>query len=292
VNEVDSVNDDEAVGTGEFQVTCLVDNTVKLSSGLWAEHGSAFLIESEDAKVLFDTGQSGEVLAHNLAALNKDLQGVSKLVLSHGHYDHTGGIEHVLSKVGDVEVVAHPSIFDERISRDAGGREKSVGIPFSREYLETKCRLRLSTDPVEVAPGIFTSGQVPRGSGREPRDPRLQIRNGEQLVVDPLLDDLSLILKTRKGLVILLGCCHAGLINTMEHVSTAFSGRILALMGGTHLANVENSVLLETVTAVKERYGVQNAYVGHCSGFRGLLAFAKVFGEHCLPSNAGLSVTF
>jgi 7,8-dihydropterin-6-yl-methyl-4-(beta-D-ribofuranosyl)aminobenzene 5'-phosphate synthase len=278
--------------SGEFHVTCLVDNTAKLSSGLWAEHGSAFLIESTDAKVLFDTGQSGEVLVHNLGVLNKDLRGLASLVLSHGHYDHTGGIEHVLSMVGDVEIVAHPGIFEERISRSAGGQEKPVGLPFSREYLEARCHIRLSTEPVEVAPGIFTTGQVPRGAGPEPRDPRLVIRAGEQLHVDPLLDDLSLVLRTSKGLVVLLGCCHAGLFNTLEHVSTTFPGRILAIMGGTHLANVEDSALLETVTVVKERYGIQNAYVGHCSGFRGLLAFAKVFGDNCRLCQAGLRLTF
>jgi len=278
--------------SSEFHVTCLVDNTAKLSSQLWAEHGSAFLVESADAKVLLDTGQSGVVLVHNLAALNKDLVGLTGIVLSHGHYDHTGGMEHILSRYGNVEIIAHPSVFDERISRDGAGREKPIGIPFSREYLEARCRLRLSKEPVEVAPGIFTTGQVPRGSGPEPRDPRLKVRVDGQLQVDPLLDDISLVLKTTKGLVVLLGCCHSGLVNTLEHVSTTFSGGILAIMGGTHLANVEDSVLIETVTAVKERYGVLHVYAGHCSGTRGLLTFVNVFGENGSPCPAGLSVKF
>lgn len=275
-----------------FSVTCLVANTADLSSGLWAEHGVSFLIETADDKVLFDTGQSGDVLVHNLAVLKLDLQGLSCIVLSHGHYDHTGGLEQVLSMTGEVEVVAHPALFDERFSIGERGMEKSVGIPFGRRALETKCSFRLTTDPVEVARGIFTTGQVPRGVGPEPRDPRLQVRNGEQVVVDPLLDDLSLILKTRDGLVILLGCCHAGLINTLEHVATKFSTEILAIVGGTHLANVDDGILRETVTAVKNRYGVRYAYVGHCSGFRGLLSFAEIFGEQGQPCPAGLRLTF
>ena len=278
--------------TGDFRVTCLVDNTAGLSSGLWAEHGVAFLVETADAKVLFDTAQSGDVLAHNLSVLNKDLQNLSCIVLSHGHYDHTGGLERVLSMTGDVEIVAHPAIFDERFSGDAGGQEKSVGIPFSRQHLETKCHLRLTKDPVEVAPGIFTTGQVPRGAGPEPQDPRLQIRNGEQVFVDPLLDDMSLVLETRDGLVVLLGCCHAGLINTLEHVAKAYPSEIHAIIGGTHLANINDRDLRDTVTAVKKRYGVQQAYVGHCSGYRGLLAFAEIFGERGRPCPAGLCLTF
>ena len=287
-----SASGGNAKGSGEFFVTCLVDNTAKLSSGLWAEHGSAFLIESAYAKILFDTGQSGAVLIHNLDALNMDLRGLSSIMLSHGHYDHTGGMEHILSRYGNVEIVAHPSVFDERLSRDVNGREKPVGIPFSREYLETKCRIRLSVEPLEVAPGIYTTGQVPRGSGPEPSDPRLVVRVEETLRVDPLLDDMSLVLKTSKGLVVLLGCCHAGLINTLEHVSNTFSNGILAIMGGTHLARAEDRVLLETVTAVKDRYGVQEVYVGHCSGYRGLLAFAEAFGESGRPCSAGLCLTF
>ena len=280
------------MATGEVRVTCLVDNTAELSSGLWAEHGSAFLVETMDTMVLFDTGQSGDVLVHNLSELGTDLSGLSSVVLSHGHYDHTGGIEHVLSITGKLDVIAHTAIFDERIARDENGAEKQIGIPFSREHLETNCRLRLAAEPVAVASGIFTTGQVPRGHGSEPRDPRLLVRNGERLVVDPLLDDLSLVLRTRNGLVVLLGCCHAGLINTLEHVTKTFADVVTAILGGTHLAKAEEGDLRNTVTLVKELYGVQYAYVGHCSGTRGLLAFAEVFGENGRPCPAGLRLTF
>ena len=278
--------------TGEYRVTCLVDNTAQLSSGLWAEHGSAYLVETAEAKVLFDTGQSGEVLAHNLTVLDKDLSDLSSIVLSHGHYDHTGGLERVLSMCEGAEVVAHPAVFDDRIARDKSGGEKTVGMSLSRQSLSSRCHLRLTADQFEVAPGIFTTGQVPRDAGPEPRDPRLQVRDGDRTVVDPLLDDLSLILDTGSGLVVLLGCCHAGLINTLEHITTKFAGEILAIVGGTHLAGTEDEVLRETVSAVRERFGVQSVYVGHCSGFRALLAFADVFGERSLPCHAGLCLTF
>jgi 7,8-dihydropterin-6-yl-methyl-4-(beta-D-ribofuranosyl)aminobenzene 5'-phosphate synthase len=275
-----------------FRVTCLVDNTAELSSGLWAEHGSAYLVETADAKVLFDTGQSGEVLAHNLTVLDKDLTDLSSIVLSHGHYDHTGGLERVLSMCEGAEFVAHPAVFDDRIARDESGGEEFVGMPFSCQSLASRCHLRLTADPFEVAPGIFTTGQVPRGAGPEPRDPRLQVRDGDRTVIDPLLDDLSLILDTGSGLVVLLGCCHAGLINTLEHITTNFAGEVLATIGGTHLATVESDALYQNVAAMKERYGVQSVFPGHCSGYRGLLAFAEVFGERSQPSKAGLCLTF
>lgn len=276
----------------EIRVTCLVDNTADLRSACWAEHGSAFLVERGDDKILFDTGQSGDVLAHNLSVLQKDLTGLSGIVLSHGHYDHTGGLERALSLAGDVQVIAHPDIFGERVARSESGQDKIISMPLSREYLEARSRLRLTRDPVEVADGIHTTGQVPRGNGLEPRDAGLSVKQGRDLIPDPLLDDQSLVLQGRHGLVVLLGCCHSGLVNTLEHIRNTFSADIHAILGGTHLARADYLALTESVSAVKGRFGVRYAYVGHCTGARGLLAFNKVFGEHCRTCPAGVSFTF
>jgi 7,8-dihydropterin-6-yl-methyl-4-(beta-D-ribofuranosyl)aminobenzene 5'-phosphate synthase len=276
----------------EIRVTCLVDNTADLRAGLWAEHGSAFLVERGDSKILFDTGQSGEVLSHNLSVLQKDLSDLSSIVLSHGHYDHAGGLVRALSLAGDVEVVAHPGVFDRRFARSENGEDKDVGIPFSREDLEAGCRLRLSKGPVEVAPGIFTTGQITRGNGPEPRDARLVVRDEDGAKPDPLLDDMSLVLMGHHGLVVLTGCCHSGLVNTLEHVRITFSDDIRAIVGGTHLARADYTTLQESVMATKERFGVSYVYVGHCTGERGFLAFEKTFGQHCRTCPAGLSLTF
>ena len=275
-----------------FHVTCLVDNTAAMGSECLAEHGAAFLVETENAKVLFDTGQSGDVLAHNLAVLGRDLNGLNAIVLSHGHYDHTGGLERALSLSGRTELVAHPNVFHKRIAREEGKDDRPVGIPLDRSWVEANCRLRLSAEPIEIAPGIFTTGQVPRGAGPEPSDSRLLSLEGSQFVPDRVLDDQSLVLNTSAGLVVIVGCCHAGLINTLEHVHDSLSGTMHALLGGTHQANVDESTLRESVVAAKVQYGIQYAYVGHCTGTRGLLAFSEVFGERASACPAGFSVEF
>jgi 7,8-dihydropterin-6-yl-methyl-4-(beta-D-ribofuranosyl)aminobenzene 5'-phosphate synthase len=193
---------------------------------------------------------------------------------------------------GNVEIVAHPDIFNERVARDDRAVDKQIGIPFSQKFLEASCRLRLTSEPVEVAKGIVTTGQVPRGFGPEPRDARLLVREGDRLAADPLLDDMSLVLTAGDGLVVLFGCCHAGIINTLEHVTRLFNAAVMTVMGGTHLAHADDVVLRESVLAVKHRYGARNAYVGHCTGTRGLLAFAEVFGEHGSACPSGLTCEF
>lgn len=278
--------------SGEFHVTCLVDNTAGVGSECRGEHGAAFLVETQGAKVLFDTGQSGDVLAHNLGVLGKDLRGLSAIVLSHGHYDHTGGLEYALSVAGEVDVYAHHAVFGDRVARSEQGDGKIIGIPLSRQQLESACKLHLIDSPCEVAPGAFVVGQVPRGAGPEPSDARLLVKEGDRYQADPLLDDTSLVLETSKGPVVLMGCCHSGVINTLEYAASMWSDRIFAIIGGTHLANVDEQTLRQSVVAAKERYGVRQAYVGHCSGTRGLLAFADVFGDDGHACFAGLSLTF
>lgn len=276
---------------GGFRLTCLVDNTAQLSSRLWAEHGLAFLIEAHGAKILFDTGQSGTVLAHNLAVLGEDLRDLSAIVLSHGHYDHTGGLAEALSRAEGVEVVAHPDVFRERFSRRDEGL-KSIGLPFARREIEARARLRLERGPVEVAPGVMTTGQIPRGLGLEARESRHVVREGERLVPDPFHDDQALVLRTGRGLVVVLGCCHAGLVNTLEHVRNAFGGRVRAILGGTHLARADDASLARAIAAVRDEYDVEELYLGHCTGARGFIAFAQALGERVKPCPAGLRIEF
>lgn len=278
-------------GPGEYRITCLVDNTVQLSSRFWAEHGLAFLVEARGAKILFDTGQSGTVLAHNLGVLGEDLRGLSAIVLSHGHYDHTGGLAEALSLAEGVEVIAHPDVFRERFSRRDEGL-KSIGLPFPRREIEARARLRLERGAVEVAPGVMTTGQIPRGFGPETREPRHVVREGGRLVPDPFHDDQPLVLRAGRGLVVVLGCCHAGLINTLEHVRSTFGGEIHAILGGTHLAKADDGRLARAIAAVRDEYDVEELYLGHCTGMRGFIAFAQALGERVKPCPAGLRLEF
>jgi len=269
------------------RITCLVDNTAGLGSRLWGEHGSAFLIESGDRGILFDTGQSGEVFAHNLSVLGLNLVGLRAIVLSHGHYDHVGGLDTVLSLTGEVDVVAHPAVFNNRFARSAKGEPKPIGFTHPRSQLEPRARWRLEAEPLEVAPGVWATGEIPRTVDAGHVDDRLVIRQAQGWVPDPLVDDQALVLTSKQGLTLLLGCCHAGLLNTLSHVERLFERPVRTVIGGTHLGRADEESLVHVMTALERHHDVESYRVGHCTGPRGLIAFTRAFGLRARSCHAG-----
>lgn len=278
--------------TRKICITCLVDNTSEFSTSCWAEHGVSFLIETENTKVLFDTGQSGDVLVHNLSVLEKDLKDLTCVVLSHGHYDHTGGLEAVLAMCPGIEIIAHPDLFSERFSRQTHKLDRAVGIPFTREELKAKCHFRLTSESLEIDSQIITSGQIPRSHGPEPRNFKELVCKNGRLEPDPFLDDQCLFIKTDRGLVVLLGCCHAGLVNTLEQVQRISEDPVFAILGGTHLGKVDEATVQECVAMFSRRHDVQQIYAGHCTGTRGLIALSRALGDRVKPCSAGIVSDF
>ena len=223
-------------------LTILVDNSVPGKSDLLAEHGFSVYLETSAGSFLFDTGK-GRTIVHNANLCHIDLSTIHGIFLSHGHGDHTGGLPEVLNFKSEVPVYAHPDIFIERFRWGAKGRKKYSGIPFQRGFLEKKGAVfNFNSAPVELAPGIHLTGAVPWSTEFEigDMDNRFAERNG-QTVEDRLADDQSLILVTPGGLLIVLGCAHAGMINVIRHaVELTDMDRIYAIVGGTHLDFVEN----------------------------------------------------
>ncbi len=269
------------------KITCLVENSVRLGTRFWGEHGVSMLVETPEGRVLFDTGQSGTVLLHNVHEMGLSLRDIDAIVLSHGHYDHTGGLDAALKATGPVPVFAHPDVFVPRFSRRSDGSLKPIGIPFDREWLTgLGVSWRLAREPQEVIPGVFTTGEVPRREPLEaPGDERLVIRQGDRLVKDPLWDDMSLAVDTPDGLVLLLGCCHAGLMNTIRHVRETFPGkRLLAIMGGTHLASASEERLKATELFLE---GVPRIGFSHCTGIPVAARFMARFPKETFVCQAG-----
>ncbi len=261
-----------------FKITVLCENTVA-RPGLVGEHGFAAYVETPAGMLLFDTGQ-GMALAANSIALKKDLSRVSQVVLSHGHYDHTGGLLAFLGMHGPCDIVAHPDVLSERYWAMPGNdaqKPVSIGMPWHEAYLTSRgANFRWVEDFSELMPGVFVTGVVPRTTEFETGDPRMRVRKDGSWVPDPFLDDYSLALKTDRGLVVVLGCAHAGLINILDHViRRTGENRIHAILGGTHLGFYPEEHLDETLR-VLQKYEVELLAVSHCTG---QAAAARLAGE-------------
>ncbi len=250
-----------------FRITVLCENSVGPLSGTLGEHGFSALIEPSNGEpLLFDTGQ-GLTLLHNARRMNKDLSTVRQVVLSHGHYDHSGGLKQLLAECGAKRVYSHPAVFNSRYRIKDSGECYPIAIPASREELETAgASFDFSKEFRAIAPGMYLTGEVPRVTDFETGDQGL-FSDCTGQVLDATPDDQSLVLETEKGLVLVLGCCHAGLVNTVEHVAYMTGRRdIFAVIGGTHLGFCSQEQNGKTIAAL-QRLGIKKLAASHCTGF-------------------------
>jgi 7,8-dihydropterin-6-yl-methyl-4-(beta-D-ribofuranosyl)aminobenzene 5'-phosphate synthase len=271
------------------RVTVLCENTVGARVGT-GEHGFSAFIETEAGNYLFDTG-NGFSIIRNTLLWKKDLGSIKKIFLSHGHSDHTGGLPDVLRVRGEVEVLGHPHIFAERIAvSKVNEREERrfVGIPYRRTYLEfSGARFTLKKEFYEPEKGIFLTGEIPRRTSFEEPGPRLLAKVEGKWVPDQFLDDQSLVLNTSKGLVIMFGCAHAGMINTINHVMEKMGKeKVYALLGGTHLQFLTPEQLEKSIEAIK-KLAVEHVGVSHCTGMKASIRLAQEFGDRFFFGHVG-----
>jgi 7,8-dihydropterin-6-yl-methyl-4-(beta-D-ribofuranosyl)aminobenzene 5'-phosphate synthase len=270
------------------RLTILCENSVGIPFGVIGEHGFACFVETPDGNYLFDTGQ-GFGIVQNSLALNKDLCSIKAVMISHGHYDHTGGLPEVLKLKGEVNVYGHPDIFLERIwsSQD---QSRFVGIPYRRAYLESLgANFLLANELVTIGPGVFLTGEIPRHSTFEKGDSSMTaiLPNGSTIHPDPLKDDLSLIVDSSKGLILVLGCAHAGIINIIEYVlAQTGRDRIHAIIGGTHLGFSSDEQFAETLKVI-DRYQIERIGVSHCTGLPKAAMLHAQLGERFFFGNVG-----
>jgi 7,8-dihydropterin-6-yl-methyl-4-(beta-D-ribofuranosyl)aminobenzene 5'-phosphate synthase len=274
-----------------MKITILADNTVAARNAR-GEHGLAFSIESGENCLLFDTGQ-GLVLADNAHALNVDLDAVDTIVLSHGHYDHTGGLAEILRvTAGPVAVHAHPdAILPKYQQGEAGVRD--IGMPAqSQEAVRGgRCQFAASRQSAEVAPGIRTTGEIPRLHPEEAiAEPFCRDPEGRE--TDPLLDDQALFMGTAEGTAVLLGCAHSGIINTLDYIQSLTDGKpIRAVLGGMHLRSATEERMGWTIRELR-RFNINTLVPMHCTGQRAAATLWAAFPHVCQAGGAGTVFEF
>ncbi|MGE5617790.1 MAG: MBL fold metallo-hydrolase [Sphingomonadaceae bacterium] len=269
-----------------LRVTTLAENTAT-KAGLLAEHGLCMLLEVDDLCVLLDTGHTSTA-AHNARALGVDLSRVRHLVLSHGHQDHTGGIRELLSQTDEVVVHAHRDVWMPRYVIRKGEKTRYIGLAFVREHLEAMgATFRLSDGPDRITDEVMTTGPVPRNTPFERVDADLVVKSPTGWRQDEIPDDQALLVKTPRGLVVLLGCAHSGIVNTLAHArEVSGEERIFAVLGGTHLGFAPAEQLERTIKAL-EGFDIQKLGVSHCTGLAAAARLAQEFGDRFFFNNVG-----
>ncbi len=269
-------------------VTLLVNDAAG-SGDLLGEHGLAFWVRWGSARILFDTGQ-GRTLDRNARRLRVALAETDAVVLSHGHYDHAGGLAHVLHSAPRVRVYAHPSAFAPKYCRDDDGTSRSIGSRLSGEQVRHRAGEWIpTTGPTEVCPGLFVTGPIPRTTDFEDTGGAFFLdRTCQQ--DDPFVDEQAIFFDTVGGVVVLLGCAHAGVINTLRYVRELTGGKAIhAVLGGMHLRAASQDRLSRTIEALRD-FNVVRLGPAHCTGMSASARMWASFPEQCFSCHVGTTV--
>lgn len=274
-----------------IQLTVLVENTAT-GRGLKAEHGLSFHVQNGRDSFLFDTGQS-ELLLQNASVLGIDLSGVRAVALSHGHFDHTGGLPALWSLAPKAGLFLHPAALQPRYARRPEGHAHAVGMtaPVRVAVRQEAAWIRAATGVVEVHPGLFLTGEIPRVSDFEDVGGPF-VLDEAGLVPDPIVDDQALFFDTRDGLVVVLGCAHAGVVNTLRHIRDLTRDRpIHAVLGGMHLLTASAQRIERTFEALRE-LKVLRLGPAHCTGTLPTARLWTEFPGQCFSCAVGTSLSF
>ncbi len=273
-----------------LRITTLNDNTVSMGNFI-AEWGLSMLVETEEITILLDTGMNSSAV-HNAETLGIDLSQVDKIVLSHGHADHTGGLREVLRKMKkEVQIIAHPDVWQPKYDKREGKPEKYIGIPFQREELESLgARFNLVREPHKITEEILTTGEVPMVNSFEAVDKSIFVKENSSLTPDAVMDDRALIIKSELGLVVLPGCAHRGLINTVHHAQQITGiAEVYAVVGGSHLIGTSEERLWQTIASLKE-LNIKKLGLSHCTDLPAISVLAQEFGENFIFNKSGMII--
>ncbi len=247
------------------KITTLIENSPGEHHALKAEHGISFFIEKDGHKILFDTGQTG-IFIENAKQLRVDLTSLEYVVLSHGHYDHTGGLRSLTQITTGFELILGEGFFDEKYGYKNNSYEY-LGNNFDEKFLNDQgiTYRFVKQQLTQLVPDVYVVTDFPRIHADEVINPRFKIQKGGVFKSDPFEDEVLLVIDTQKGLIVLLGCSHPGMKNMLDAASTLIKRPIYAVLGGTHLVE-SNKKSLDLSMKYLGKNTLKVIGVSHCTG--------------------------
>jgi 7,8-dihydropterin-6-yl-methyl-4-(beta-D-ribofuranosyl)aminobenzene 5'-phosphate synthase len=270
-----------------LRITTLIENT-SAHGGILGEFALSMLIETDEISLLFDCGRGFSTI-YNAVALGCDLSGIDKIILSHGHNDHTGGLYPLFQLLEkETQIIAHPDIWKEKYYQPPDKPCEYAGIPYKREALESLgARFTLTNQPTNISDNIMTTGEIPMNTEFENVHDHLFVKEGDHWAPDNVPDDQALTIKTARGLVILSGCAHRGIINTVQHAKNITGlEKVYLILGGLHLFDRPMHRIKKTINTLK-KLNIKKIGVSHCTGMEATIEIAKAFGNKFFLNNAG-----
>jgi 7,8-dihydropterin-6-yl-methyl-4-(beta-D-ribofuranosyl)aminobenzene 5'-phosphate synthase len=287
----------EKLGTlDNLIITVLAEDSVLYESPYLGQHGVSFLLEGMSGRntkrILVDVGQNFDALRHNMQTMGISPSVIDTIVLTHCHYDHTQGVARLLREIGrkDIQVIAHSSIFRLHFVTEPYPRNAGIMPSDSKAEIEKAGgKLSLTKDPVVIMPGIMTTGEVRRLTDFEKVTVEVKTIENGMVVDDLMLDDISVVANVKdRGLVIITGCSHAGIINIANQAIEVTGGNKLeGIIGGLHLIEAPDTVINRTVDELS-KLNVAWISAGHCTGFKAQTELHRAFAERFSPLHTGM----
>ena len=264
-----------------MRLTTLIDNKQNLNQ-LKCEHGLSFLLETGQLKILFDTGQSDKFI-HNANKLAIDLSDVDYVVLSHGHYDHAGGIPAFCEINSEAKIIVHQNAFNERFSKSTA-MIKENGIPWRDNLSQYQDRIIFIDEDTQLGPDIFILCNMDTQTGYEPNNPRLVIKNKSNYIQDTFEDELILVAQTKYAPLVLCGCAHSGIVNILHTINNRLQYNTFSMVaGGLHLNGAAVDNIKHTIRGLKP-FTIKKWGLNHCTGQSAFDHFSEVYSgitEYC-----------
>ena len=268
-----------------MKLTVLVDNNTSVGRYYSGEPGLSYYIEDGEHRILFDTGIT-DLFIRNAVAFGIDLRSVDTVVLSHGHTDHSGGLEFLFESYDcrGKRFVSHPDAVAEK--EYEGNR---FGITVSSRYIASACRMVLTKEPLNISERIIFLGEIPRYYEFEKSEPIGTCIREDGIVPDFMLDDSALVYQGIQGNYIITGCSHSGICNIIRHAMTVTGdNRVCGVMGGLHLFE-EHEQTRRTIDFFKE-HSINELYPCHCTGFFARCAIHKSIPIHDVTVGAKIDL--
>ena len=271
-----------------FKITTLIEDNPSINLKLYNEHGLSIYIEIDEIKILFDTGKSGDFIK-NAELLKVDLNKLDYVLLSHGHYDHSGGFRKLVDEAyNSYKLIVGKRFFNAKYKVLEGNIYKYIGNSFDKEYIkQNNIQIKyIEEDIFYINENIMIFSNFKRNNDFELINKKFQIKQDENYILDNFSDEIVLAIKFHKGLIVILGCSHVGIVNILETIIERTGMPIYGIIGGTHLIEADELRLNSTISFLKEK-DIEILGMSHCTGQKAVEEIKRQFENRFLYNNTG-----